>query len=89
MQALKYAAMASRFTSKLLAEYHTKFIQWEVQQGRATTPLTEAEALSKLETHSDVGLLPDQLINPRVVLLAESFPPSVTATAVWLNERGH
>ena len=23
-----------------------------------------------------------------MVLLAESFPPSVTATAVWLNERG-
>jgi hypothetical protein len=33
-------------------------------------------------------LLPDKLINPRVVLLAESFPASVTATAVWLNERG-
>ena len=32
--------------------------------------------------------MPDKLINPRVVLLAESFPPSVTATAVWLNERG-
>jgi hypothetical protein len=50
--------------------------------------LTEAEALSKLETHSNVGLSPEQLINPRVVLLAESFPQSVTATAVWLNERG-
>jgi hypothetical protein len=88
MQALKYAAMASRFTAKLLAEYHAKFIQREVEQHRATAALTEAEALSKLETHSAVGLLPDQLINPRVVLLAESFPPSVTATAVWLNERG-
>jgi hypothetical protein len=88
MQALKYAAMASRFVPKLLAEYHAKFIQREVEQGRQESALTEAEALAKLETYSDVGLLPDQLINPRVVLLAESFPPSVTSTAVWLNERG-
>jgi len=88
MQALKYAAMASRFQPSLLAEYHAKFSHRDTQAGGAIKPLTEAEALSRLETHSDVGLLPDQLINPRVVLLAESFPPSVTATAVWLNERG-
>ncbi len=88
MQALKYAAMASRFTPRLLAEYHAKFSQREPPGGRPAEPLTEGEAYSKLETHSEVGLLVDQLINPRVVLLAESYPPSVTATAVWLNERG-
>jgi hypothetical protein len=88
MQAIKYAAMASRFKAGLLAEYHAKFSQREVPHGATRDPLSEAEALAKLETHSDVGLLPDQLINPRIVLLAESFPPSVTATAVWLNERG-
>jgi hypothetical protein len=88
MQALKYAAMASRFTPRLLAEYHAKFSQREPGGGRPAEQLTEGEAYSKLETHSEVGLLADQLINPRVVLLAESYPPSVTATAVWLNERG-
>ena len=88
MQALKYAAMASRFTPRLLAEYHAKFSQRKVQNARQAEPLTEAESLSKLETHAEVGLLPDQLINPRVVLLAESYPATVTATAVWLNERG-
>ncbi len=88
MQALKYAAMASRFTPRLLAEYHAKFSQRKVQNARQAEPLTEAESLSKLETHSEIGLLPDQLINPRVVLLAESYPATVTATAVWLNERG-
>jgi hypothetical protein len=86
MQALKYAAMASRFTPGLLAEYHAKFSRRVADGGGAV--LSEAEALSKLETHSNVGLSPEQLINPRVVLLAESFPRSVTATAVWLNERG-
>jgi hypothetical protein len=88
MQALKYAAMASRFKPGLLAEYHARFTRRDDQQGGRQGLLTEAEALSRLETHSDVGLLPDKLINPRVVLLAESFPPNVTATAVWLNERG-
>jgi hypothetical protein len=88
MQALKYAAMASRFKPGLLAEYHAKFTRRDEQHAAKHDPLTEAEALSRLETHSDVGLLPDKLINPRVVLLAESFPPNVTATTVWLNERG-
>jgi hypothetical protein len=88
MQALKYAAMASRFKPGLLAEYHARFTRRDEQRGGKQVPLTEAEALSKLETYSDVGLLPDRLINPRIVLLAESFPPNVTATAVWLNERG-
>jgi hypothetical protein len=88
MQALKYAAMASRFKPGLLAEYHSRFTRRDDQQTAKQGPLTEAEALTRLETHSDVGLLPDKLINPRVVLLAESFPPNVTATAVWLNERG-
>jgi hypothetical protein len=88
MQALKYAAMASRFKAGLLAEYYARFTRRDEQRGGGQVPLTEAEALARLETHSDVALLPDMLINPRIVLLAESFPPNVTATAVWLNERG-
>jgi hypothetical protein len=51
MQALKYAAMASRFKVSLLAEYHAKF-----SQRLKGASLTETEALAKLETHSDVGL---------------------------------
>lgn len=88
MQALKYAAMASRFRADLLAEYHAKFSRRDVASGKVSAPLTDAEALAKLETHSNAGLVPDLLINPRIVLVAESYPPSVTATAVWLNERG-
>lgn len=88
MQALKYAAMASRFSPELLAEYHAAYLKKVRPDDDASTPLTQSEALAKLETHSDVGLLSEQLVNPRVVLLAEGFPPSVTATAVWLNERG-
>jgi len=88
MQAIKYAAMASRFSPELLAEYHAAYMKKVSPANSASASLTQAEALAKLETHSDVGLLSDQLVNPRIVLLAEGFPPSVTATAVWLNERG-
>ena len=50
MQALKYAAMASRFKAALLAEYHARFTQRDAQYGTESEPLTEAEALAKVET---------------------------------------
>lgn len=87
MQAVKYAAMASRFSPELLAQYHARFTHRD-SGGLGKQALSEPEARAKLEAWSGVGLLPDLLVNPRIVLLAESFPPSVTATAVWLNERG-
>jgi hypothetical protein len=88
MQAVKYAAMASRFTPDLLATYHSKFTHRPSAPAGPTKALNEADARARLEDWSEVGLLPELIANPRIVLLAESFPPSVTATAVWLNERG-
>lgn len=58
MQALKYAAMASRFSPSLLAEYHAKFSRRVTGDHPQVNELTESEALSHLETHSDVGLSP-------------------------------
>jgi len=87
MQAVKYAAMASRFSPELLAQYHSRFTHRDLG-GDSGETLSELEARAKLEAWSSVGLLPDLLVNPRIVVLAESYPPSVTATAVWLNERG-
>ncbi len=80
MQALKYAALASRFTPEVLAVEHAKYLS------RRGEPTSEAAALELLETHSENGLLPENLAKPRIVLLASSFPPVVTATAVWLSE---
>lgn len=88
MQAVKYAAMASRFTLERLAHYHSVFTQHRYGAADGEQALNEDEASAKLETWAGGALLPEQLVNPRVVLLAESFPPTVTATAVWLNERG-
>jgi hypothetical protein len=83
MQAIKYAAMASRFTSETLASQHARFLS---SRGRA---VTDEEALVALEQHTeDKTLTVETLRQPRIVLLAVSFPPVVTATAVWLREMG-
>ncbi len=88
MQAIKYAAMASRFTLDRLAHYHSAFTRHRYAGADGKEPLSEDEASAKLEAWAGGALLPEQLVNPRVVPIAESFPPTVTATAVWLNERG-
>jgi hypothetical protein len=82
MQAIKYAAVASRFTEELLAEKHAEYCE------KREDKVSEAAALEKLQTHSNVGLISDLLSQPRIVLLAEEFPWSVTSSAVWLNEMG-
>ena len=83
MQALKYAAMASRFTPETLGHQHARF-----RRARGH-PVTEEEALAALEDHADDKMLAvDTLRQPRIVLLAASFSPVVTATAVWLREMG-
>lgn len=83
MQAIKYAAMASRFTPETLGYQHARFLR---ARGH---PVTEEEALAALEEHADDKTLAiEALRQPRIVLVASSFPPVVTATAVWLREMG-
>lgn len=80
-QALKYAAMASRFDEETLGEYHARYL---TRQG---TPTSREDALAQLLEHApDVG--ESTLRRPRVVLMARGFPMQVTALAVWLNEMG-
>jgi hypothetical protein len=80
MQALKYAAMASRFTVETLATEHAKHV---ASRGETTTHDAAREIL---EAHSTYELVPENLARPRIVLLASSFPAVVTATVVWLTE---
>src|SRR5581483_553505 len=82
MQALKYAAMASRFTVEELAAQHARYL---ARRGESVTP---DEAKERLEAHCGFGLAAENLARPRIVLLASSFPPVVTATTVWLTEMG-
>lgn len=83
MQAIKYAAFASRFSPNTLAERHAEYLS------KASGATVSAEdAAGQLEQHIGGELEDDLLRQPRVVLVAASFPPQVTASAVWLTEMG-
>ena len=82
MQAIKYAAMASRFTETDLVSYHARFLS-----SRAGATVSEDAARDALQEHAG-ELDPDQLRQPRIVLVAGSFVPSTSATVVWLSEMG-
>ncbi|MGQ0715900.1 MAG: DUF4268 domain-containing protein [Pseudonocardiales bacterium] len=81
MQAVKYAAMVSRFTVQSLAEHYARFRE------QRSDPCTTDEALSSLVAHAE-PMSDETLRRPRIVLLARDFRPVVTATAVWLTEMG-
>ena len=83
VQAIKYAAMVSRFTEETLADLYAEFLL--KTEGSV---LNETEALERLQGHAYSGLSPDVLLQPRIVLLAEDFSPTVTSSVVWLNEQG-
>lgn len=83
LQAINYAARASRFTPELLAEAYLEF------RGKASedAPGDPTEALTALLTHApDLSI--ETIENPRIVLVAGEFPPRVTSSVVWLSERG-
>lgn len=82
MQAIKYAAYASRFGLDTLAACHGHYLRATVDPD-----ITDEEALARLDEHCG-GLDPDLLASPRIVLVAGSFPDSVTAAVVWLCEQG-
>lgn len=82
MQAIKYAAMASRFTEADLVTYHARFLSQ-----RSGQTISEDVARAALNDHAG-ELDPDQLRQPRIVLVAGSFVPSTSATVVWLTEMG-
>jgi len=86
LQAIKYAAFASRFTPATLGRTHAEYLS----KTSATngTSVSAEEATTHLESHMGGVLDPGLLSQPRIVLIAASFPPQVTASAVWLTEMG-
>jgi hypothetical protein len=83
MQAVKYAAMASRFEPEVLAAHHARFLQ-----ARTGNNVSDVEALTLLDEHTVDPLDPDSLRHPRIVLVAASFKSTTMASVVWLNEMG-
>jgi hypothetical protein len=81
LQALKYAALASRFTADELARAHADFLQ-----ARGPTVSVE-EARSRLQAHA--GPLDDQLLAaPRIVIVAEDYGRVLTTTVLYLLQHG-
>jgi RecB family endonuclease NucS len=80
MQAIKYAAMASRFTLETLAEQHARYL---TQRGKPTDEDAAGDLLAK---HANITT--ESLRRPRIVLLASDYPPTTSAAAVWLSEMG-
>jgi hypothetical protein len=85
LQAVKYAAMTSRFTLDKLADLHARFLERTSED-----KLTNEEAEEKLQAHlsADVEISPELFASPRIVLLAESYPDTTVTSIVWLAEQG-
>lgn len=84
MQAIKYAAFVSRFTEAELVSAHLAHLR---RQSPAE-PLDEDTATISLREHAGGEIETELLRQPRIVLVAGSFPPAVTAASVWLREMG-
>ncbi|SBT92221.1 hypothetical protein GA0115233_104158 [Streptomyces sp. DI166] len=82
LQAITYAAMVSRFTEDDLARIHCEFLR------RSGRECDAQEALRALREHCGDDLDVALLKQPRLVLVARSFPRQVTSTTVWLSEMG-
>lgn len=80
MQALKYAALVSRFTREDLDQVHAQYLS----RKRGETVSAE-EAGAELDEWATVT--EETLRVPRIVLMASSFPRTVTATVVFLHQQ--
>lgn len=81
MQAINYAAMVSRLRPRDVAELYSMY--------RASSPEGAPDVESVLaRLEAEMLLTAETIKHPRIVLIASQFPPSVTASVVWLNEQG-
>lgn len=81
LQALTYAALCSSFTPDTLAEAHAQFLTSRGQ------PTTSDEALALIKEHcSDSESLGSFFSQPRLIVVAGTYPPEVLATIVWLSQ---
>lgn len=86
MQALKYAAMASTFTLDKLAQRHAEYLS-----KIGGNDVASDEAKRALQQHvgtEETAALAPLLERPRIILIANDFPATVTSTAVFLGKFG-
>ena len=80
LQALTYGALVAGFTKAILASAHARWLQ---RDGGA--PVSDPEALQALERHVESEWSEELFGLPRLILVAESFPPQVLTTVHWLS----
>jgi hypothetical protein len=85
LQAIKYAAMASRFDEDLLTELHLEFLN---RGKRVENQVTLEEASISIAQHLISAITPETLLNPKIVIVAEDFSVTATSSVVWLVEQG-
>jgi len=83
VQAIKYAAMVSRFTLEVLAAKHRVF---RLSRGEHAADVDTV--LADIVAHTDGQISDETLRRPRIVLVAEDFSTTTTSSAVWLTEVG-
>lgn len=81
VQAITYAALVAGFDESRLAAVHADFLT------KRGIPTDRERALELLRDHVEGELDTDVLSVPRIVLIAEDFPPQVLTTVVWLTRR--
>lgn len=81
LQALTYGALVAGFTRDDLATVHAEWLT-----NKRETPTTHDEALSQLDNHVQGEWSDDLLHLPRLMLVAENFPPQVLTTIQWLQD---
>lgn len=80
MQALKYAALVSRFTRDDLERVHAQHLT--KRRGEVVDAVVAGAELDEWATITE-----DSLRLPRIVLMASEFPKTVTATVVFLHQQ--
>lgn len=80
MQALKYAALVSRFTRDDLDKVHARYLSRAAKE-----PVTAEQAAAALDEWAEIT--EGSLRLPRLVLMATEFPQTVTATVVFLHQQ--
>lgn len=80
MQALKYAALVSRFTRDDLNKVHARYLSRQ-----AGIEVSDDDAATELDAWASIT--EESLRLPSVVLMASDFPQTVTATVVFLHQQ--
>ncbi|GLY32519.1 hypothetical protein [Kineosporia sp. NBRC 101731] len=82
LQALTYAALVARFDKEMLGAVHAEYLN----QQQADSSHTAADGFAQLSAHVEGDWDEDLITRPRIVLIAERFPPQVLTTVTWLSE---